>query len=410
MKKSETERKVEKRMGEKKNLKIDAMKCDLRGVTEEVLTQYESISIDAMVICVTEASLALLHKYHVKMDAMSIEKMEEDDPIVVKNGSFVIQPGQEGDKKVNLVVNGHLKVEKGSNEVLKNYKKITVNGHAVYPQSAAEILSSIMSVNGSETVYPDGENIVLLEGSTEIDRTFLVRAKENTCYFSMGTVIFLDEKADYGKLAAKNVSIQAPRAIMTEEVLERVGQCLDEKANVELVPDGCIFIKKNEQLDDSFAYRYGTKVYVSGNLDVADKEALEQMEFIRVSGNVMVKEELKKGFLRVCKDCGNLLAYRGTLFMGRQELVLDAAMLEEHPEGITIADCISLKLEEDVDIELVKEHLRIFNCINVSCARKLVNVISEIAKGCQNIGPDEADEEEEQDENTIYIDAMTYKM
>lgn len=397
-------------MNEKKKLRIEAMQCDLRNVSEEVLAQYDSITIEAMVIYVTEASLALLHKHHAAMDAMLIEKVDAGSNFVEKNGSFVIRPGQAGEPKTQLLVNGSLKIEKGANKVLQNYSKITVNGTALYPQSAVEILSSILNVNGKETVYPDGENDILLEKNSEIDRIFLARAKENAHYFSERRLIFADEKADYERLAAKNITFEAPKAIMTEAALEQAAACLEDSVKIELIPEGCTFTESACQLDDSFVCQYGTRVYVNGSLTVSDAEALAQMEFIRVAGTASVREDLKKAFLQICKDCGSLNIYRGTLLSDQQELIIDSALLSAHPEGISVTDCVNLILADDLDSALVQERLRISDCVRVSCPASLHSVIRSITKDCQHIDLSESDQQEDPDENTLCIEAMSYRM
>lgn len=48
-------------MNEKKKLSIQALLCDLRYVSEEVLKQYESVNVKIMMSYVTEKSQVLLN-------------------------------------------------------------------------------------------------------------------------------------------------------------------------------------------------------------------------------------------------------------------------------------------------------------------------------------------------------------
>ena len=126
--------------GEKKNLSIDAVDCDLRGVSEETLKQYGEISINAVAVYVTERTQELLARYHVKIDANTVEKLEEDEKIVTHNGVYRLTGTEGGAEKVHLQVNGKLYVEKSAEEALKNYKSIQVNGKVVCPESLGSAL------------------------------------------------------------------------------------------------------------------------------------------------------------------------------------------------------------------------------------------------------------------------------
>ena len=72
-------------MEEKKVLSIDTMICDLRTVSEETLQSYEKINISAMTVFVTERTQELFHRYPVNLDAMAVEKLDENDQAEILN-------------------------------------------------------------------------------------------------------------------------------------------------------------------------------------------------------------------------------------------------------------------------------------------------------------------------------------
>ena len=65
-------------MEEKKVLSIDTMICDLRTVSEETLQSYDKIYISAMTVFITERTQELFHRYPVDLDAMAVEKLDEN--------------------------------------------------------------------------------------------------------------------------------------------------------------------------------------------------------------------------------------------------------------------------------------------------------------------------------------------
>ena len=77
-------------MEEKKVLSIDTMICDLRTVSEETLQSYEKINISAMTVFVTERTQELFHRYPVNLDAMAVEKLDENVRLVEQNGVYKI--------------------------------------------------------------------------------------------------------------------------------------------------------------------------------------------------------------------------------------------------------------------------------------------------------------------------------
>ena len=56
----------------KKNKMINAATCDARAVTEESLTGYENITINAATLIVNERSKELLNKYPVTMNVANV--------------------------------------------------------------------------------------------------------------------------------------------------------------------------------------------------------------------------------------------------------------------------------------------------------------------------------------------------
>ncbi len=399
-------------MNEKKNLSITAMICDLREVNEEVLNQYGEIYVESMIVYVTEQSQEILNRHHVQIESMILERLDLDVEIIERNGTFTITPAPAGNKKLNLIVNGRLIIEPGSNEALTNYIHIQVNGEVICPENLGSQLSSRLTCNGSTKLYPD--SCILAESPLRADRVFALRAKAENQYYVIGKALFLGSESSYGLLLEKKVRIICSHAIVAESALETAVQLLDEKADITLVPDGCQYVNEACCLDDTFLDRYGSKAYIDANVTVGDTGLPDGLEFLYIKGDVNLPEEYKPDFLKVCKNFSRILTFRGKCITDVTDLVIDKALLESSPKGLHVTDCVNVKITDDVPTELIRERLTLDDCINITCPENLISVIQTIATDYVLLSPSEEDKENadmvSSPEQTVRIKAMKYKM
>lgn len=389
-----------------KNLKINTMICDSRKVTEDFLQQYEKVDIDTMLLCTTEESMQLMSRYNVSINAMNIEKLDNGVELEIINGSHTIKATVPVARKTSLIVNGKLIVEKDALDSLEDYIKIIVNGGALYPQSLAGVLASRLLVNGKAAVYPD--EATLIQGDLELDRRFISKTEAGTLYYVNGKVSFMNREADYSELIKKEVRIQTGRAVVRESTQDLAEQILVGTPKWTVVPDNCEYCRKDVVLDDSFYLKNGSRVYVDGSLTAEDESVLGKMEFLQVSGRVLLNERAKEAFLSVCNKFGDLLLYSGTLLQQSSDCVIEAGMLEEEPEKIYVVDCVNVRLEDGITKEQIKEKLRITGCVNVICPPELLAVVRLIAKDCVNIVS--SLRKAEADPDCMKIDTMFYTM
>lgn len=394
-------------MSDKKNLKIEAMVCDLREINEEILKQYADVSIEAMILYTSEKSQEILNKYHVHLEAMITEKLANDVETTECNGIFTLKPGPSGIRKTCLLVNGKLILEPGCQDVLLDYVKIIVNGEAIYPESLGPYLISKLTCNGRGIAYPD--HALYMDGPLLADRVFILRAKENAQYYTPGKAVFLDPQADYQKLAQKQASITANSALAAESSLETVLGLLNEDCSVTVLPDNCIYLNSSLSFDSSFPLQYGTAVYVDGDLEITDADALKGMDFLQVTGEVTLKEEDKPAFLAVCKKFGRLATSKGRLIQDLQDFLVDKSILEASPEGLNISDCVTVTISEDIPPALILERLTMSDCVNIICPQPLMSAVKLIASDYINLDlPDDGSGPKE--DNSVHIESMVYRM
>lgn len=396
-------------MGEKKNLSIDAVDCDLRGVSEETLKQYGEISINAVAVYVTERTQELLARYHVKIDANTVEKLEEDEKIVTHNGVYRLTGTEGGAEKVHLQVNGKLYVEKSAEEALKNYKSIQVNGKVVCPESLGSALSGILTCNGVVSAYPDGW--ILVEKPLTADRVFAARAKQGARYLCSKEVRMLGSEADILRLAEKEVKLRAPKAFVAESLLEHAVEVLEENVDIILVPDGCMCIEGDTCVDGRLTGRCGKKLLIAGDAEIKDGGVLEELEFLYVDGDVFVSEKDEGTFQRECQKSGDMVVYKGKLVSGETALLVDRELLDE--TGIlTAAGCAQVRVSEELTQEDVRGRLFLENCADVVCSEAVSGIVRLQSRNVSSLRNFKNDEvcEQEKDEGTVYVNAVTYVM
>ena len=158
-------------MFEKKKFVLNCDVCDTRKIKEEDYSGYESVVINADIVIVNETSKSIFHRLPLTLNQDRMIELPDGVDAIVKvvNASYKITGSVVAQEHTVLVVNGSLEIESGTEEILKKYEMIIVNGSASYPRSYEGLLSKL-SVNGSVSVYPD--DCVVLDKEFTIDRYF----------------------------------------------------------------------------------------------------------------------------------------------------------------------------------------------------------------------------------------------
>lgn len=370
-----------------KKLMINCSSCDTRKVREETLAAYESIVINAAVVFTNSESRLLLDKYHVTMNCAQVLDVEGDVQVSTINGKGQIKCTDVPAKSVFLVVNGALEIGPGTEKVLEKYVGILVNGSILYPESLSGSLG-MMTANGSATCYPDGA--VVLKNSAVIDRTFALRAK-NSLYWAKKRLIMVDSLLDPGALAAKGAFFSGREAIVAASKAEGMVPLIDEKTDIILVPDGTAVILDDVSLGDVTVRKYGTKLYIAGDLTVDGDSgaALEMLEYLNVRGDVKVIPELRELLLEKAVEIGGeVLAPRhlaGRVISDKISAKVSAWLLDQEPDGIHVEDCAAVKLDKDLSREQILERLTISDCAVVYCTPEQEDAVTAVCEDVAQI-------------------------
>lgn len=399
-------------MENKKTLKVNCAVCDVRHITEELLSTYAQVKINAATIITNHEVQALLGRCGVKLNAASTLNLDEDVRFTSVNGSGRIFPGQTmAGEKVFLIVNGALEIEAGSEEVLKNYAGIMVNGSLTCPESMTGLLSAV-TVNGATRTYPDGA--IRLKNTAVLDRFFHLRAKQDALYCASSKIVALASDINFGSLAEKNVRFVTRKLLVSESLAEAAVPLFDEKTDIVILPDGCAYVDDDAELNGTLIKRYGGKLYIDGRLTIGSDAAavLDQVSYLQISDNLRVCRSLKDRVLEMDLTYDKLRVIGGVLICDRPALELTAALLSDAEDGVSIVDCANVTIAEDVTPELLKEQLVSITDSVVFCANKeQMSVVQALAVDCSVSYLTDADEDEEEapeDENTVKINAATY--
>lgn len=371
-----------------KKLIINCGDCDARNVSEETLAAYEAVTVNCGSVLVTPETKALLNRFGVTLNCGDVLELEKDVKLARINGSHQIKSADIPAERTYLHINGSLEIGPDTQEVLKQYVGIQVNGSVTYPESLSGCLT-MLRVNGSTVCYPD--EAIVLKRNAVIDRLFALRAK-NKLYWSPKRMIMVDEKLDASLLEKKGAAFSAKEVILAESKVEDMIGLIDEKAEIIIVPDGTAVITDDVELDELIVKKYGTKLYIVGDLKVMKDEngILGQLEYLNIRGDASVTEQLKSQLMEAITEINGSVKVvkppKGRQLGDKMSLRISRWLLEQERDGIHAYDCMKITLDEDIPNELILERLSISDCMEVKCTSEQEAAVAAIAEDVMAIG------------------------
>lgn len=372
-------------------LMLNCGTCDARSVSEETLKAYEQITINCGTMFATPETKELLNRYAVNLNCGDVVELSKDVLITSANGRVEIKPTDLVTKKTYLIANGSVEIAAGTEKVLEQYVGIVVNGRVQYPESMSAYQGKL-KVNGAVQCYPD--DAVVLKGSAVIDKTFLLRAKKKR-YWSAKRMVMVDPELDAAALAGKGATFSTKEVILSGDKVESLLDCIDEKAELIIVPRGTRVILDDVELNEGTVKRYGRKLCVIGDVQISreDGGVLKELEYLNVHGKISVPAQWKDLLLEKAEDNGEVSIIKGRCLRDRPYLKITRQMLEQEPEGIQVEDCMKVRLEEDIPQEWILNRLSICDCMKVVCSPAQEGVVSMISEDVMKIGADDGEEE-----------------
>ena len=386
---------------------INAATCDVTQVAEETLKNYESVSINAALVMVSEESKALLHRYNVAVNAAMVLTVPKGITLQTVNGMHEISGT--GDFSGNLlVVNGKLTIAQEGLEAAKSYYRIIVNGSALCPKSVAGQLPNLQ-VNGKLTVYPDGA--VVLGETKRIDRMFALRAR-NKLYFASSKLLFVDEKLDASALAETGATFAAPEAVVLEGMEKDIVPLLPEDCEITVLETGLVYVEDDVNLTEKAIKRMGKRLFVDGDCTIESENAMEEIEKLVVKGTLMLSETLEDRLdekeilyesIEIVKEYGKVLREKSMVKVTKEMLA------EAGEKGLLIRDCGIVKLDEAISAEDIARHMTISDVGVLVCSEEQQGAVETVSMEVGKIGQDTGmNGLFEQKEDTIVTSAAQY--
>lgn len=371
-----------------KKLLINCGDCDARNVAEETLAAYETVTINCGSVLVTPESKNLLNRYGVTLNCGDVLELEKDVKLMKINGSHQIKSGDAQTERALLKVNGSLEIGPGTQELLKQYVGIHVNGNATYPESLSGSLG-MLKVNGSTICYPD--EAIVLKRNAVIDRFFALRAKQKL-YWSAKRMIMVDPQLDAAALEKRGAAFSAKEVILAESKAESLIGLIDEKAEIIIVPDETSVITDDVELDGMTLKKYGTKLYIVGDLKLTqdEEDVLGKLEYLNIRGDASVVAELKEKLMAAITEIGGNVKVikkpKGRVMGDKMSLRISKWLLEQEADGIHATDCMKIILDEDIPNQLILDRLSISDCMEVKCTPEQEVAVSAVAENVMAIG------------------------
>lgn len=392
-----------------KKLIVNTAVCDLRRVQEETLDAYDSIRINAAVLIQNDRSRLLMAGRPVELNCATTLSCEDDVHISIINGKTTLTGRNTPNGKQYLVINGKLTVTPDAGDALRQYMGMTVNGKVYCPESLATVVAGLSTINGKLCAYPG--DAVVLSGSNHIDRTFLLRAQPRL-YWCDRTLIATDPRLDGEALADTGARFDAPKAVLSEALAESLAPLFTPDTELVVLPDKACLVEDDLTLTPAALRRYGSCIYVLGDVTVSDEcaGALEELEALVASGTITLPEALAEEFYDIPQfEAGSIRVLRGHLLQGLPRLQVDKDLLERFPEGVACVDCVKVLLSPELEPDTIAKKLTLCDCVEVSCTRLQQNAVNAVAQDVVHIAlTDAPHEEDEEDAGTVRVNATEY--
>ncbi len=375
-------------------LRINCETCDARKINEENYKEFSQIKIYTEELLVDDRSKEVLNRlpFNIKAEEVRSKDLSEDGPNknININGIYEISPESSVADGTAIVINGVLKVAPGSQEALKKFSRITVNGLILCPKSIAALLPLPgLTINGMTKAYPD--EYVLLENRYRLDKYFPMRVPENTGYYAASFIYDSDITIDFGKLVEKNIKFSTEKVYIRKSHIETAIPLFNIEAEIVEIPDDCsVVVADQNEIDANFVDTNGESLYIIGNahISAANKEALERIKFLIVEGTITADADCEQLLKERYVKCDKIIISKGKVIEDVAIATIDKGTLEGALSGIIVRDCALLKIDKDVPPELIRQRLKVRDCAKVTCTSEQKGAVSSVSSDVAFIGTD----------------------
>ena len=381
---------MDEKMKKEKKLVVNCDICDARKVNEEELKQFDHILVNADYVLVNQQSKSILNRFTIQWNIDEMVQLEDEEEIGVSyyNGSFEINGVTPCAGKRLLYVNGRLLIRPGTENVIKSFVQIYVNGTVSCPNSMSAFVNRI-SVNGTIEYYPDdykelGKEFVL-------DRYFPIRAEEGGKYF-VKKVEITDTAVDTALLIKKGVHFKTKEVYVLEEKLQDCIKLFDEEVQFYVIPNGYCFIKEDAVLNKEFLLKYGNRIYSRNSfiIEARSKEALQQLEGLHVNGTLYLSKEQMEELKQKDVWYKKLELIKGEVMFGKSSIIVYPETIVGQEE-ISFIQCAMVQLDSKISADEILKKICFVDCALVRCSRQQRAAVESVGRRVAAIDSGEGD-------------------
>ncbi len=373
-------------------LRINCQTCDARRINEENYREFSQIRIYTEELLVDDRSKEVLNRlpFNIKAEEVRTKDLSEDPGNKSQNinGIYEISGDSAVSEGTSVNINGMLKIAPGTQEILKRFSRIAVNGIVLCPKSIASLLPlPMLSINGMTKSYPD--DYTLMDNQYRLDKYFPMRAPENSGYYAASFIYDADDETDFAMLAEKNVKFSTDKVYIRKSHINAALPLFNIEAAIVEIPDGCkVVVADHNEIDEQFVNTNGGNLFIIGNVHISNSnaKALGRIESLVVEGEISTESECAKRLEEINAKCDKLLVTHGIVMEDMPIASLDRETLESATEGIMVRDCALLRLDRNIPNDLIRQRLKIRDCAKVTCSEEQKGAVSSVSSDVAFIG------------------------
>ena len=332
----------------------DIAMVDLRGATDEQLSQIKSISGLALLVLNQNQDVSGIDISGVG----SLLKRPVGENFKITNGSETVSASDVSEGKTYLMVNGVLTIEPDVTPemILSRYSGMMINGMANCSRSVNDALSAIgATVNGRINVYPDGA-ILRLNQNVVLDDDF-VEGNEPGLY-AVNKLIALDADA-VEKALAKGIGIFTKSVVCAYEARVHVAKLLKEcSPRITEIPEGFEYADSVRKIDRLRARRLRGRVFTQNDVELefnVTADDLKRLEALHTTGRLTMSEKQFDELADIDFDCDALTLLDPGDISVDGDYALNAAALESLEGKRRLCVAGDLSLDGDVSAQMLRD-------------------------------------------------------
>lgn len=379
--------------------------CDLldaRNINEDNYKGYAQIMINCDLVLSNKHANDIMARLPMMLNCDSVIELPDYITTGLRSidGNFRISQDEKIEENSLLKVGGNLIIENGTEDVLKNYYYLLVQGSLLCPKGLIGIMPKT-SANGGIFSYPDGKEIIISENELDLDKIFALRARPHHVYFSKTAVYALDSESDIKGLSEKGVEFLTEEIFIREKDLEYAIKLVGDETKITVVPDELIYVSGDAKLDEHFIEETDGLAFVSGDLQFTKDSQLllSRIRNIMVKGCVRVPCSMENDVTGLNITASKVILEKGRTLRGHVKVKIDRAVLEAEPDGITVIGAAFVKLSSDISPEEILKKLNFKGVAKIICGEEQEASVAAVSEGVAKIGKGYAINGDEEDGN-----------